>query len=61
MRIVAATGDLLPGRALRFEVPPAVPVDRVRWGIYRAARLRGVRVSILRHGSALIVWRTGKR
>ncbi len=59
--VVAATGELAPGTALRFEVPPAVPVDRARWGIYRAARLRGVRVSILRRGTELTVWRKASR
>lgn len=61
LRVVEATAALAPGAALRFEVPPAVPVDRVRWGIYRAARLRGVRVSIARRGSELTVWRKGSK
>ncbi len=61
MRVVEATARLAPGTALRFEVPPAVPVDRARWGIYRAARLRRVRVSILRRGSELTVWRKSKQ
>jgi len=61
LRVVAATAALAPGTALRFEGPPAVPVDRARWGIYRAARLRGVRVAILRRGTELTVWRKGSR
>ena len=61
LRVVQATATLAPGAALRFEVPPAVPVDRARWGIYRAARLRGVRISIVKRGSELTVWRQGSR
>jgi hypothetical protein len=61
VRVVAATAALAPGTALCFDVPPAVPVDRARWGIYRAARLRGVRVSILRRGTQLTVWRKGSK
>ncbi len=61
LRVVQATGSLAAGAALRFVVPPAVPVDRARWGIYRAARLRGVRISIVKRGSELTVWRNGSR
>jgi hypothetical protein len=57
LRVVQATAKLEPGAALRFEVPVTVPVERARCGIYRAARLHGVRVSIARHGSELTVWR----
>jgi len=61
LRVVEATATLAPGAALRFEVPPAVPVDRARWGIYRAARLRGVGICIARRGSELTVWRKGSK
>jgi hypothetical protein len=57
LRVVQATAMLQPGAALRFEVPVAVPMERARCGIYRAARLHGVRVSIAQHGSELTVWR----
>lgn len=57
-RIVQATADLEPGSALKFQLPETVPPNRARWGIYRAARLCGVRVSVVRCGSELTVWRT---
>ncbi len=57
LRVVQATAMLEPGAALRFEVPVAVPMERARCGIYRAARLHGVRVSIAQHGNELTVWR----
>lgn len=61
LRVVQATGLLAAGAALRFVVPPGVPVNRARWGIYRAARLSGVGISIVKHGSELTVWRNGSR
>ena len=47
------------GMAVRMPLPEAVPYDRVRWGIYAAARLRRLPVSIVRQGGFVHIWRLG--
>ena len=49
------------GMAVRMALPQAVPYDRIRWGIYAAARLRRMAVRVVRQNGFVHVWRAGGR
>ncbi len=54
--------ELAPhGMAVRMALPQAVPYDRIRWGIYAAARLRRMAVRVVRQNGFVHVWRVGAR
>ncbi len=55
--VIEAVERAPEGMAVRMALPEAVPYDRVRWGIYAAARLRRIPVSIAREGGFVHVWR----
>ena len=57
MQVVAEVERAPAGMAVRLPLPEKVPYDRVRWGIYAAARLRGMAVSIAREDGLVHVWR----
>jgi len=47
------------GMAVRMALPRRVPYDRIRWGIYAAARLRQMNVRVVRQNGCVHVWRLG--
>ncbi len=49
------------GMAVRMALPEQVPYDRVRWGIYAAARLRQMPVRVVRQDGFVHVWRVQRR
>ena len=61
LRVIEAVERAPEGMAVRMALPKAVPYDRIRWGIYAAARLRRVPVSIARQGEFVHIWRLGWR
>lgn len=61
MRVVEEVVRAPAGMAVRMVLPEGVPYDRIRWGIYAAARLRGMHVSIVRLDGFVHVWRWGGR
>ena len=60
-RVVEEVARAPAGMAVRMALPEGVPYDRIRWGIYAAARLRQMHVSIVRLDGFVHVWRWGGR
>ncbi len=61
LRVIEAVERAPEGMVVRMALPKEVPYDRVRWGIYAAARLRRVLVSIARQDGFVHIWRLGWR
>ena len=53
MALVEAAMKLEDGLCLAYRIPRKVTYDIVRWGIYSAARLRGVHMSTYRDGRTI--------
>ncbi len=56
-RVMAEVERAPQGMAVRMALPQAVPYDRIRWGIYAAARLRRLAVRVVRQNGFVHIWR----